>query len=461
MFEPNITEESIKKSEETTEKILRDFLKSKPKINFEIMIERKEKIENLDSKNTNDENEDDGEKNENNLKKFSRENILKALTDQNSTIYLQKQLRTISSINIDYIINQLKGIFREIMKDKNGNYFCKDLFKECTQEQRIKILNELYQTLSEDCLNNYACHPIQTLIERASSEMEYKLILTTFNDYNKLLFASLDPNGAYTIQRIIERIPDRYRQEFNFIFSSFIGFTSRKKYGIVTVKKFISETKSDKVTEQILNFIEQNFLNLAVDQYANYLIQFLLEKWNNTPEGNKIKKLIETNFDKMCKKKYSSFICENYINMIHPEKKNELINSLNIKKIKESNNYYSLRILKFLGVNIESNYILRLSQKFNNSMDILNYPRINFKFNKKLYLSNNINDPDNHLQYNPFPNNPYSNLNSYMNIPYNLYTYNCIPNLNSKINSLYNTITDSNYIPDLNSQNIISQNLTL
>ena len=153
---------------------------------------------------------------------FSRQNIIKALSDQNSTIYLQKQLRTISTDVIDYIINQLKGIFRDVIKDKNGNYFCNDLFKECTKEQRIVILNELYQSLSEDCLNNYACHPIQTLIDRASCELEYKLILTTFNDYNKLLFASLDPNGAYTIQKIIERIHDRYRLDFNFIFLSFM-----------------------------------------------------------------------------------------------------------------------------------------------------------------------------------------------------------------------------------------------
>ena len=85
------------------------------------------------------------------------------------------------------------------MKDKNGNYFCTDLFKECNQEQRIKILYELYPTLSEDCLYNFSCYPIQTLIERASSEIEYKLILYSFNDYNKLLLASLDPNFFYWI----------------------------------------------------------------------------------------------------------------------------------------------------------------------------------------------------------------------------------------------------------------------
>ena len=127
---------------------------------------------------------------------FSKQNILKAFTCTNVTIELQKKLRTINKEDIDYIINQLKGIFREIMNDKNGNYFCNDLFKECNQEQRLEILNELYQTLSEDCLNHYSCYPIQTLIDRASSEIEYRYILYSFYDYNKLFLASLDPNGA-------------------------------------------------------------------------------------------------------------------------------------------------------------------------------------------------------------------------------------------------------------------------
>ena len=358
---------------------------------------------------------------------FSRQNIIKALSDQNSTIYLQKQLRTISTDVIDYIINQLKGIFRDVIKDKNGNYFCNDLFKECTKEQRIVILNELYQSLSEDCLNNYACHPIQTLIDRASCELEYKLILTTFNDYNKLLFASLDPNGAYTIQKIIERIPDRYRIEFNFIFSSFIGFTSRKKYGIVTVKKFISETKSDKVTEQILQFIKQNFSNLAVDQYANYLISFLLEKWNNTSEGNEIKKLIKDNFVQLSQKKYSSFICESYIKAISKQEKQELLGSLDIDKIRRTNNHHSMKILKLLGVNnnnSNNNSYNNPNNNFNNNP--------NFTIQLPMSLNNNrINNTDFYM-----PNNNYPNFNLANNMYSRLdFTNNNFPNNNSGINS--------------------------
>ena len=235
------------------------------------------------SKNTNPQNENAfNQKNKNViplsqqiLQTFSKASILNSLQDQNQTIYLQKQLRVISKEAIDYIIDQLKGIFGVIMKDKNGNYFCSDLF-ECTEEQRIKILQELSPTLSDDCLNRFASHPIQTLIDRASSEIEFKLILYSFNDYNKLLYVALDSSGSYTIQKIIQRIPSRFREEFNFIFASFIGFISRKKYGIVAVKRFISDNKSDVITNQIMKFIEQNFMNISMDQYANYLIQFLI-----------------------------------------------------------------------------------------------------------------------------------------------------------------------------------------
>ena len=161
---------------------------------------------------------------------FSRENLLNSMLGTNQTIYLQKRLKGIGKNEIDYIIGQLQGIFREIMKNKNGNYFCSDLFKECDQEQRIKILKELSLTLVDDCLNNYSSHAIQTLIDRAFSEYEYKLILSSFNDYNKLFKVSLDPCGAYTVQKIIERIPDRYREEFNFIFSSFRNSNCKEIY---------------------------------------------------------------------------------------------------------------------------------------------------------------------------------------------------------------------------------------
>ena len=53
---------------------------------------------------------------------------------------------------INIIVKELRGIYRDIIKDKNGNYFCSNLFKICEQSQRIIILTELTKYINEDLL---------------------------------------------------------------------------------------------------------------------------------------------------------------------------------------------------------------------------------------------------------------------------------------------------------------------
>ena len=281
---------------------------------------------------------------------FSRKVITDSLLCQQKTIYLQKELRGANKNIIEFIVNELDGIYREIILDKNGNYFISDLIKVCEQKHRIKILEELSSTLSEDCLNCFATHPIQTLIDKAGGETEFKYILISFNDYNKFLTASLDPNGAYTINKIIERIPNRFRSEFNYIFCSFIEFISKNKFGIITVKKFIACSKSDAINSLVMNYIRNNFMDLAANQYANYLIQFLLEIWKNTPEWEEIKEMIFKNFQALCEKKYSSFICELFIKILTLEEKTELIKGLDFDYILKSKNKHLMKIMRALGI---------------------------------------------------------------------------------------------------------------
>ena len=322
--------------------------------------------------------------------KLTKKLIMDSFNNQSTTMIYQKLLMEAKDETIKSIVSDLKGEYRIIINNKNGNHFANDLFKICSQKERIEILEELSPILSQDCNNTYATHPIQTLIEFSSCELEYKLILFSFNDYNKLLFAALNPNGAYTIQKIIERIPERYRSEFNLIFISFVSFVSKQKFGIVTVKKFISCTKNEDTTIKILDYIKQNFMGLAIDKYGNYLIQFVLEKWNNFPEGKEIKDLVIQNFKTMIQFKYSSFICEAIIKISKKEKINinELLNLNNIGKI---DNPYSIKIMKLLGIDIDIN-----SNDFQNQIQYpLKYINMNnmlsdYSKNQNLLINNNI-----------------------------------------------------------------------
>ena len=329
---------------------------------------------------------------------LTKKAIMAYLNNQQTTIILQKILMESSNETIESIVEELKGEFRNIISDKNGNYFCNDLFKKCGQKERIKILEELSPYLSDDCINHFAAYPIQTLINFSSSEIEYQLILFSFNDYNKLFFASLDSYGNYVIQKIITKIPEHLRKGFNIIFSSFINFISRKKYGIITVKKFLDYTKDKDIISRILILVKNDFISFARDEYGNYLIQFLLEKWANLSEGNEIKKLVLQNFNVMCQQKYSSFICELIIKLLSKEEKINLIRSLDLNEFSNTNNQHVIKIMKSLGIYKEIDN--------NNNNNFLNQMQLPFNSN---YFTNN-----NYIPMNIY-NQVFQNCNNFGN----------------------------------------------
>ena len=273
---------------------------------------------------------------------YNKSSILSAFNNQRSTIILQKSLMEISKETIDNIIKEMSGTYSEIIRNKNGNYFCSDLFKVCDQNQRIIILKEICNSISDDCVDEYGTHPIQTLIELSKCEEEYKFILSSFKDNNKILNVSLNHNGSFVIQKIIVNIPERYRMEFNLNFIKYLIILSMDMYGVCTVKKFINYTKNELLIKQILNIILSNFVNISENKYGNYLIQFILEYWWNKIEGTFLKKLCISKFHILASNRFSSYICDLFIKLSNYEEKTILMSSLikdkTITLLKNNNN---------------------------------------------------------------------------------------------------------------------------
>ena len=293
---------------------------------------------------------------------FSKNNILTAFNSQKSTKILQKCLSGASKEIIDRILEELSGNFRIIIRNKNGNYFFSDLLKVCNKEQKLKILKELSSTISQDCTDEFATHPIQNLFELSSEEEEFKLLLCSFSNMDNILSASLNQNGAYVIQKLIVHIPERFRMDFNLIFVKFVSILSRDMYGVCTVKKFIGYTKNELIVKQILNSILSNFVNISESKYGNYLIQYLLEKWWKTAEGVYLKKLIISKFQTLASNHYSSFVCDLFLKLSSIEEKKNLINSFNdyktlgnMKNNKNKIPFYLNKIANDIDENKEKN----------------------------------------------------------------------------------------------------------
>ena len=269
---------------------------------------------------------------------FSRNNILQCFKSQTNTKQLQKSLVGISKENINYIINELSGNFRFSIKNKNGNYFCSNLIKICTKEQRLKIVKELSNTISQDSIDEFGTHPIQNLIEIASSEEEFQLILSSFKDFNDISSPSLNKYGTYVIQKIIIHIPEELRINFNYIFVNFICVLSRDAYGILTLKEFINHSKDKIIIKRFCDTISTNFINICENKYGNYLIQYLLEIWWNKEEGKFLKNKIISKFSILSQNDYSSHVCTFFIKLTDINKTNNgFCNNNQLKDRKKKN----------------------------------------------------------------------------------------------------------------------------
>ena len=271
------------------------------------------------------------------IPQMSQKQVLNVFKSQNSTKQLQKQLVGISKENIDKIINELSGVFSKVIKDKNGNYFCSSLINICSQEQRIKIIKELTNTMNEDCNNEYGAHPIQNLIKSASSEEEFKLILSSFNDFTKIILASMNKYGTYVIQKIFEYIPESIRTDFNLTFVNSSFFLSKDLYGVFAVRKFIAHTKNEYIVNTFFSLIMTNFVNISDNNYGNILIQYLLEKWWNKREGQMLKCYIVSKFKDLSKKQYSVYVCNLYLKLCSEKEKELLFASFNKNSNKKKN----------------------------------------------------------------------------------------------------------------------------
>ena len=359
---------------------------------------------------------------------LTQKTILNSFATKRTTLILQKALFEATKEEIDNIVNELSGKYRQIIKDKNGNYFCSDLVKVCNQNQRIKILKELSNTICDDCANNFGAYPLKTLIEFSSSEEEYNLLLNSFNNYNKLLFASIDPNGSKVISEIIEHIPEKFKKNFNLLFVSIFCFICTKKFGVCNAKKFVSCTKNDEIIKKIMDLVKDNFVSISTNEFGNYLIQYMLEKWWNTDEGEEIKEQIRENFRTLATNKYANFIVDLYLKLENNEEKILLIKTLKINlnnKLNNEDNSIFMRIMNSLGQLNNKNDSKNTNNHKNNYKknisSVNNFGTNNIIFNNsnQIPLSlNNLGNNNNIINNNQIPIslNSYGSNNNFMNI---------------------------------------------
>ena len=213
-------------------------------------------------------------------------------THKGSRIF-QNYLKNTQIDILHLIFIEIKNKLPELLKDNYANYFCKKFFECLSQKDRIEYLTIIQNELGLLAIDITATYPIQGIIEQLGSNTEKNIIYLGTKDYINIFCYNV--YGTHVLEKILSYFEDQFTKEIiDFVYNNFIDLACHIN-GICIVKKLILMTHKKELHEKLKKIIKENALNLIVHQYGNYVIQVIMENW----EDNELEDIIS-----LCKDKY-------------------------------------------------------------------------------------------------------------------------------------------------------------
>ena len=230
---------------------------------------------------------------------------------------------------IDSILQKLQGHFFQLMTGKNSNYFISNIIINATKKQKLIILSEIYPQIDTLSISEYGSHPLQNLIEKASSKDEIIMIINAITAKNKFIEIAKDVNGTYVIQKIISYFNENFRTKVNQIILNNIVELCNDMFGVCVIKKFINNCQNQECIYFLLVTFINNFVNISENQFGNYAIQIFIDKIAlNEKMLSVLEQHIFLNFLRLSVHRFGSRVIENYIEKLRKKKKRKILSIL-------------------------------------------------------------------------------------------------------------------------------------
>ena len=218
-----------------------------------------------------------------NLYKMDNETIIKEaynLTkDQIGCRFLQKKIEEDTEFGISFIYPIVIGHLDEIIIDKFGNYLIQKFFEYLPQKELYLFMNEIKDNFLKIGLNQYGTRVIQRIMDfiKSSGGADY---VKNYNFFVILIIPNIiqfsnDLNGCHIIQKIL--LAENFDNNFcyNYYRENIVKIANDKN-GCCFLQKCINklnEAQLDNILESIFIKIKE----IVIDQYGNYVIQYVLK----------------------------------------------------------------------------------------------------------------------------------------------------------------------------------------
>ena len=296
--------------------------------------------------------------------------FLSILKTHKGSKLFQNYLKFITQPEIIHLLYlELSQNLEEFITNEYSNYFCTKFFICLGQNDRIDFLKKIENSIVEFSCHNIGTYPIQTIIENLNSDIEKFILIKSIKDHIEELV--YNPYGCHVLEKLLSCVEEEY---ISFIYSYMIDNFLRLAYncnGICLVKKILTFTDKKFLQDKIKKIVKENAFGLIQHPYGNFVIQVIIECWNNYKE---IINLYKDIFINLSLEKYASNVIERFIEKDEEILNNfidEIIKSNRISEIMKSNfgNYVIQKVIKLSKNKYKNKIVFCAAKDINNLIE--------------------------------------------------------------------------------------------
>uniref|UniRef100_A0A7N0TYU2 PUM-HD domain-containing protein n=1 Tax=Kalanchoe fedtschenkoi TaxID=63787 RepID=A0A7N0TYU2_KALFE len=232
--------------------------------------------------------------------------IVEFSSDQHGSRFIQQKLESCSADEKAAVFAEVVPHASKLMTDVFGNYVIQKFFEHGTPDQKRELADQLRGQILPLSLQMYGCRVIQKALEVIEIDQKTQLVRELDGHVMRCV---RDQNGNHVIQKCIECIP---AERIGFIIQAFQGQVaslSTHPYGCRVIQRVLEHCSDELQSQCIVDEILESALDLAQDQYGNYVTQHVLER-GKTQERSQIIGQLAGKIVQMSQHKYASNVVE-------------------------------------------------------------------------------------------------------------------------------------------------------
>lgn len=245
--------------------------------------------------------------------------------DQHGCRFLQRKLEEQNEQDLQFIFDEVKEDFADLMKDPFGNYLCQRLLEYSSEEQVTFLMQSVIPDMVDIAVNQHGTRALQKMIEYVATPTQIDMIIEALG--GAVVEMIQDLNGNHVIQKCLNHLSAKDAQ---FIFDS-VGANcvavGTHRHGCCVLQRCVDHATGVQKGALVEHIIADAYA-LVQDPFGNYVVQYIIDL-QEAAFNEPLCRQLAGNISYLSRQKFSSNVIEKILRSCSSESKHMLIGEIN------------------------------------------------------------------------------------------------------------------------------------